>query len=153
MFFDKLNALYAWQENLSFIISLSLLLLSLILFVMFVLNILLPTKVVVFVMLLIAAMVDYYGVVLGVLIDKTMIQNVAETNLAEAQEIINLGLFSRVIFMAILPAALLLFIQVKNITWLQRLRQQAISITMIMVLIPILIAPFSAQYTEFFSST
>jgi len=150
VFFDKLNALYSWQENLSFIISLSLLLLSLILFVMFVLNILLPTKVVVFVMLLIAAMVDYYGVVLGVLIDKTMIQNVAETNLAEAQEIINLGLFSRVIFMAILPAALLLFIQVKNITWLQRLRQQAISITMIMVLIPILIAPFSAQYTSFF---
>lgn len=150
VFFDKLNTLYPWQENLSFIVSLSLLLLSLNIFVMFVLNIVLPTKIVVVVMLLIAAMVDYYGVVLGVLIDKTMIQNVAETNFAEAQEIVNLGLFSRVVFMAILPAALLFFIQVKSTTWLQRLRQQAISITAVMVLIPILIAPFSAQYTSFF---
>ncbi|WP_054205616.1 MULTISPECIES: phosphoethanolamine transferase [Pseudoalteromonas] len=150
VFFDKLDALYPWQGNLSFIISLSLLLFSLIIFVMFVLNILLPVKIVVLVMLLIAAMVDYYGVVLGVLIDKTMIQNIVETNFAEAQEIVNLGLFSRIIFMAILPAALLLLIQVKRTTWQQRLRQQVLSITAIMMLIPILIAPFSAQYTSFF---
>jgi lipid A ethanolaminephosphotransferase len=150
VFFEKLNNLYPWQDNLSFMSSLTLLVITLNILLMILLNIVIPAKVVVAVLLLITAVVDYHAIVLGVLVDKVMIQNIVETNLAEAKDIINIGLWTKVVFIAILPTFLLLSIKVKTFTRLQALRHQTISIVGIMLLIPILIAPFTVQYTSFF---
>ncbi|MBL4631665.1 MAG: phosphoethanolamine--lipid A transferase [Paraglaciecola sp.] len=150
VFFEKLNALYPWQSNLSFIISLTLLITCLNILLMLTLNLVVPAKALVVGLLLIAAMVNYHAVVLGVLVDKGMIQNIVETNLDEAKDIINISLFYEIVFIAILPASLLLSVKIKPRTRLQTLGHQVTSMVAIMIMIPILIAPFSAQYTSFF---
>lgn len=150
VFFEKLNVIYPWQNNIGFVVSLILLVTSFNILLMLLLNLVIPAKFLVIMLLFITAMVNYHAVVLGVLVDKTMIQNIIETNLDEAKDIINLGLLKEVILMAILPAATLLSVKVKKRTRLQKLRYQAIGIVSTVLLIPILIAPFSAEYTSFF---
>lgn len=150
VFFTKLTAVYPWQEHISFIVSLSLLTIALTCLLMLLLNVILPTKVVVITLLLISALVDYYAVAFGVLIDKTMLQNIAETDIAEAKDIITLSLGAKVLLLAILPSVILCQFQLKSFSRLQSLRQQALSILAIVIIIPLLIAPFSAQYSSFF---
>jgi lipid A ethanolaminephosphotransferase len=150
VFFEKLDAVYPWEDNLPFIVSLILLITSLNILLMVLLNLVIPAKMVVLLLLSIAAVVDYYAVALGVIVDKTMIQNIVETDLAEAKDLINVGLCTRLIFITILPSIFLLYVKVKTDTRLQLLRHQAMSIVSIIVFIPILLAPFSAQYTSFF---
>lgn len=152
VFFEKLNAVYPWQENLGFIASLALLLVSLNILLMLLVNLVIPAKAVVVTMLLITAVVDYYAVALGVLIDKTMILNIVETNPAEAKEIVNLGMCLHIMLLAALPASLLLIVKVKSKTRLHTLRNQIISIGAIFIFIPALIAPFSAEYINFIRS-
>lgn len=66
------------------------------------------------VLLISAAMVDFAMFNYGIIFDQSMIENFAETNLAEAHSYSNMFVFLWVGLTGILPAALLLFTKVKH---------------------------------------
>ena len=65
-------------------------------------------------LLLTAAVTSYYVDVLGVVVDREMIQNAVTTTFAESKHLITFGFVSHVLVWGLLPAALVFFVQIRR---------------------------------------
>ncbi len=72
-------------------------------------------------LLMIAAVTSYYVDVLGVVVDREMIQNAMTTTFAESKHLITLHFLSHVVLYGAVPAALVLWIRVRRSTVLRGL--------------------------------
>lgn len=89
---------------------------------------------------------DKYGTV----IDREMLVNMLQTNVAEAGDLFNLNLLSRVLGLGILPAFLLWRFKPELRSHRQELASTAGVALMLVVLMGACILPFSSQYASFF---
>ncbi len=72
-------------------------------------------------MLLLCANVSYFADTYGVIIDKSMIHNILETNVAEATELLTWPLFRHLTLYAFVPIALLFLTRVRYFGWKREL--------------------------------
>lgn len=68
-------------------------------------------------LLVTAAVTSYYVDVLGVVVDREMIQNAVTTTFAESKHLITFGFVSHVLIWGVLPAVLVLLVQIRRSPW------------------------------------
>lgn len=86
------------------------------------------------IVLLISAAVSYFADAYGVVIDKTMIYNILETNVGEAGELLTFPLFWHLLLYGVLPAALVIMAQIQYPSWRRGLLLRGSAITVSLVL-------------------
>jgi len=96
--------------------------------------------------LLIAAGVSYFSDSFGVVIDKSMIQNILETNLREAGELATWALFWHLLLFGVVPATLIILTPIRYPTWRKGLLLRAGGIVISLVLA---VALFMTDYKGF----
>jgi lipid A ethanolaminephosphotransferase len=76
----------------------------------------------------IAAVTSYFSSHYGVIFDGDMIRNVAQTDSAEAFDLISAGLLLRTLLLGVIPAVLVWFVSVPPVNWRRQLVQRAVFI-------------------------
>ena len=104
-FFEQVNSVYPWQDNQGFIIALTLVVMSVLTIIVSFFSIIIPVRIVLSSLLLLSAMAGYYTDSFGTIIDNVMIQNIAETNIDEATDLLSFEYFLTVLLLAIVPIA------------------------------------------------
>jgi lipid A ethanolaminephosphotransferase len=89
---------------------------SLLLLVILLLAVRRAQKPVLMALLVIAAVTSYYVDVLGVVVDREMIQNAMTTTVMESKHLITVGFVGHVVLWGIIPAALVLWVRVRRST-------------------------------------
>ncbi len=150
-YFDKLTDIYPWGlENGSFIISMVVLLVSVFIILTSLFNLFFPTRIVVSLFLIIASIAGYFSDQLGVMIDKDMIQNVLETNVSEAADLINIKLMLRVLLLGVLPIVLIWRWPLKHAGWVKELRYTLQTLAAAILVLLLSVLSFSDYYASFF---
>ncbi len=101
-------------------------------------------------LLLSAAAVNYFMETYGVVVDKTMVQNLFETDTAEASDLMSSGMLIHLLLKGILPSALVLLIPVKRPALKAQLGAQGISLLCAMTLIGLNAAALNKDYASLF---
>lgn len=150
-FWREIFGLYgdAGASGVIFIIALALLLC----FLQALLLLLFPTarsmKWAAAVLTLLAAVSAHFISVLGAVIDLDMIRNVAQTDTAEARDLISAELLLRVFIAGVIPAILILRLPVAEPAWQRRLVQRAVYIAGGMAICSALVFACSASFADF----
>ncbi len=107
-FFVKMLEVYPWSVgNFGFLLSVSVGFTCVLIVLMTLLGSIVPVRVVASAFILITAMLGYFSDQFGAVIDTGMIQNILETDTAEAADLFNSGLILRVLFLGALPVFVL----------------------------------------------
>lgn len=97
-------------------------------------------------LLLIAAVTGYFMDTYGVVIDRGMLQNAAQTDIRETDGLLSLALFWHVLWAGIIPACVVYLVPVRYPTFMRALLSRAL--TMVVALVVVLVALFS-HYKDF----
>jgi lipid A ethanolaminephosphotransferase len=89
---------------------------------------------------------DNYGVV----IDTSMLQNVFETDSAEATELLNLSFFIHLLLWGLIPAWIIAKFDVRYGSWIQRAALNVLSVAMSLLVIGIIAVFFYQDYASMF---
>jgi lipid A ethanolaminephosphotransferase len=89
---------------------------------------------------------DNYGVV----IDTSMLQNVFETDTAEASELVNLSFFIHLLLWGLIPAWIIAKLNINFGSWIQRTALNVLSIAMSLLVIGIIAVFFYQDYASMF---
>ena len=149
-FFEQVSAVYPWKGNAGFLISLTIVVMGVLTIIISLLSIAFPVRMVLSAFLIISASVGHYTDSFGIVIDNVMIQNIVETNIDEATDILNLELGFRVLILAILPIIFLSFFKLDKIPWKNRCLIYIRNILLSSVLVITMLFLFSAHFTNFF---
>ncbi len=107
-FFDRLTDLYPWGAgNAAFLISAGVVLWCAIVLLMSVLSVLIPLRIVVSLMILLAAPIGYFSDQYGVVIDTDMIRNMLQTDASEVRDLLTGGFILRFIAVGLIPVVFL----------------------------------------------
>ncbi|WP_133407468.1 phosphoethanolamine transferase [Parashewanella tropica] len=107
-------------------------------------------KSVMILLLFLSAGASYYMTYYGIVIDKSMIQNVAETDFHEARETVNSGFFLHLLLLGVLPSLIILKVTIKPRPLSSKLLSTfIISLSSLVLLVGILLP----QYKDFSSFT
>ena len=149
-FFDKLTDVYAWREHAGFIVSLAILQASLLVILVQCFSLLLTTRLTIILFLLIGSAAAYFTDTYGTIIDTTMLQNMVETNLAEAADLFNPALALRLTLFGILPAILAYFVLRNEQPFFHRLSTHAAITAVSVLLSAACLLTYSDSYASFF---
>ena len=149
-FFQQTLAIYDLKHNIGFILSLGGLLLGLLWLVLQLLCYRFSYRVVLIVMVLIAAVCAYFTDTYGTIFDRNMLMNGLQTDQAEAGDLISGAFFIRVLLLGLLPALLIVKAKVIKQPWKKAVQYRAVSIIMALALIALCLLPFGDQYASFF---
>ena len=86
-------------------------------------------------MLVLAAVIDYFGSAYGVVIDGGMVQNIVATDRREASELLTASLAAHVLLFGMLPAAVVGFIRVRPQEMRRAIQSRAVSIALAAALV------------------
>ena len=136
-------------RNIGFIISVPLVLGCLLVALSALLSCRFTTRPLLVILLIIASIVGHFSDQYGIVFDQAMLQNVLETNVSEAAELVSVSLVSRVLVLGILPAWLVCVTPLKYATIWQELRRKAAVIGACVLLISFSVAMYSAHYASF----
>jgi lipid A ethanolaminephosphotransferase len=100
--------------------------------------------------LVLSSLAAYFMDNFGVVIDEEMLHNVAQTNTAEAADLVNVKAIAYFTLLGVLPAALLLAIPMRWRGWRLELRARLKLLAGVFVTLALIIAGFSAFYYSFF---
>lgn len=102
-------------------------------------------------LLLIAASVAaYFSSAYGVVIDRTMITNVVETDARETRDLITAGLLGYVAVLGVLPLAFLLRIRIAFASFVRELLRKALVIAATLLAIGAIVFSFNERYASLF---
>jgi lipid A ethanolaminephosphotransferase len=149
-FFEQVNSVYPWQDNQGFIIALTLVVMSVLTIIVSFFSIIIPVRIVLSSLLLFSAMAGYYTDSFGIIIDNVMIQNIAETNIDEATDLLSLEYFLTVLLLALVPIACLFMVKIDKWSWTKNCWLQISNTIMALGVITVSLYIFSAQFTNFF---
>jgi len=150
-FFDKVTNVYPLNtSNFGFLVSLAIFFYACITLLMLIISVLLPVRVVVSLLILLAAVAGYYADSLGVVIDSSMIRNVMETNLNEALDLISSNLLLRLFFAGLIPVLLIWKLPMKTAGFKREMRYKLQTAVALIVLMLASLLPFSDYYSSFF---
>ena len=153
-FFSKVLIVYPWSENAGFLLSLGVLLFGLTTVLSFMLNWLMPIRLALSILFLVAASAGYFTDQFGTIFDIEMIRNMLESDSAEALDLLSWGLILRVILTGIIPVMLVWWIPIdKHPKWAHRLtraKRSALTLVAIFILMTVSLFSASGQYASFF---
>ena len=149
-FFEQVLSIYPFSSNIGFIISITCLLFGLIWLVLQLLCYRPIAKLVLIVMVLIAAVCGYFTDSYGTIFDHNMLVNSMQTDQAEAMGLIAPSFFIRLFLLGILPAVIIANIRIKRTPLRRALWQRALTLILSIVLIAVCLLPFGDQYATFF---
>jgi lipid A ethanolaminephosphotransferase len=97
-----------------------------------------------------SAVTSYFMNKLGVVMDRTMIQNIVETDAGEALDLVNPGILLYVLLLGLLPAILVYWIPLDYTTWRRELFRRSRALVASFVVIVLAMFAFSANYASMF---
>ncbi|GAA0693275.1 phosphoethanolamine--lipid A transferase [Marinobacterium maritimum] len=101
-------------------------------------------------LLISAASVNYFMESYGILIDKTMVQNLFETDTAEATDLLSIQLLLHMLIKGIVPAVIVLLIPLKRTTLKPQLTAQSLSLFCCITLIGLNAAVLYKDFSSLF---
>ena len=153
-FFSKLEQVYLWPENAGFLLSVALLLCGVTVVFTILLNLFMPVRLAVSVVLLIAALAGYFTDQFGAVIDHVMIRNVFETDISEAGDLASYSFFLRITLLGLLPIAVVWTIPLNKPNWFGDIRSKAKSTSILFIFVVLVMAlclvVSGSQYASFF---
>jgi len=138
------------DNNIYFVISLGIVLLFFTNILFTIVSSRYTTKPLLIVVVFISAFVNYFMNSYGVVIDKTMLQNVLQTDFHESLDLFSMQLVIYVIFLAAIPAYMIYKIPLEEKNFKQEIVSKLKFILISIVVIVIMILSFSKYYTSFF---
>lgn len=150
-FFKNIIAIYPLIElNILYVFSVSIISISLIIFLFSIFSSKYTTKAMLILTLLISSFTAYFMDVYQVVIDDSMIRNTLQTNLNESADLLTLKLVLYVFFLGILPSLFIYKYEIKYSSIKKELFQKIKTITLSLLIILIIVLSFSKFYTSFF---
>ena len=149
-FFEQVLSVYPLSTNTGFIFSIIGLLFGLMWLVLSLLCYRSTAKVVLIIMVLIAAICGYFTDAYGTIFNRDMLINGLQTDQAEAMGLMAPSLFIRLFLLGIVPAFMIGNIRLKRLSWQQATLQKSVTLLLSIVLIAVCLVPFGDQYASFF---
>jgi len=149
-FFTAVLELYPFSDNSGFIVSMVILLIACLTLLMAVFSLVLHWRITVSFFLLVAAGTAYFSDQFGTVIDVDMIRNLAETDIAESSDLMNLSLALRIVLLGVVPVTLLWAHNPARVSWGKRLLGHTITAALALAIMAACIFSFSSQYASFF---
>ncbi|MFW3406470.1 phosphoethanolamine transferase [Aliarcobacter butzleri] len=150
-FFKNVINTYGFSGlNIVYILSMTILLVTLLTFIFTIFSSKYTTKPILITLFVISAFTAYFMDSYGVVIDTEMIRNSLQTNLNESKDLFSFKLVLYVIFLAILPAYFIYKTEIKYKSFKSELFSKLKTILLSLVLILVIIFSFSKFYTSFF---
>lgn len=97
-----------------------------------------------------ASGVLYFMNAYNIVIDKTMVQNMIETDPAEVRDLLNLKLVAYILLLGVAPALLIARLNIRYTTALRELRNRSLSVISAVLVILLVAAVFYKDYAFFF---
>lgn len=136
-------------HNLPFLVSLLIFFFATIAIVFQILSIGRPAKWVLAALIIIASTNAYFMDSFGVVIDHTMMDNVAQTNLKEMQGLLSFELLFRFVALGLIPAYLVIKLFPKRASLKQELKGRLKAISALGLTAILVVLPFTAGYASF----
>ena len=149
-FFEQVFHVYPFSTNIGFIVSLTGLLFGLLWLILQLLCYRPTTKVVLIIMVIVAAVCGYFTDAYGTIFDRDMLVNSLQTDKAEAMGLMAPSFIIRLLFLGILPAFIISRVRLKRVPWRRAILQKMVTLVLSVVLIAICLVPFGDQYASFF---
>ena len=149
-FFEQVLSVYPLSTNTGFIFSIIGLLFGLMWLVLSLLCYRSTAKVMLIIMVLIAAICGYFTDAYGTIFNRDMLINGLQTDQAEAMGLMAPSLFIRLFLLGIVPAFMIGNIRLKRLSWQQATLQKSVTLLLPIVLIAVCLVPFGDQYASFF---
>lgn len=150
-FFSELNSVYPWSDgNLLFLGSVAIVLVAAISLFIALFSLLIPIRIVIGGFLLIAAVAAYFTDHFGTIIDTTMLENVLQTDPAEAGDLLSWRLVLRLVVLGIVAAIIAWRLPLRRLSPLTRSWQLLATGTASLAVMAVCIFAFSDQYAGFF---
>ncbi|OCG03138.1 phosphoethanolamine transferase EptA [Gilliamella sp. wkB112] len=107
-------------------------------------------KIVASALILISSICSYFMFKFGVMIDRSMLQNILETNSAESSSLITFELFNYILLLGILPAVLIILVKIKTVKIdLYFIFKQVIIVLITFLLVGLIVLVFYESYATF----
>jgi lipid A ethanolaminephosphotransferase len=136
-------------SNIGFLCSISVVLISVTVLLFSIFCFKYTTKPILITILLLSSLASYFMNNYNIVIDDTMIQNTIETDTSEVFDLLNIKLFTYLIFAGILPSIIIYKIKIKYRSFKKELLSRLIIIPASLIIIIIAAFPVSAFYTSF----
>ncbi len=150
-FFEQLTAVYPLSSQYApFLLSQVVVLVLIFMFIFMLLGWKHTLKPILIFMLLLTSIQNYFMVTYNILVDKTMIENVLQTDSSEVMDLLNMKLLLYVVFLGILPSWFVYKVEIKFGTLGQVIWCKVKSIISILLIIWFMLFLFSKYYTSFF---
>ena len=150
-FFDNVLGVYPFEGiNIIYVISLSLLLFTFMIFLFTLLSSRYTTKPILIIMLIISSLTSYFMNAYHVIIDSDMIRNAIQTDLMESLDLFSLKMVVYLLVLGVIPSLYIYKVELKfdslKIEFFRKIKTLLLSL----ILIIIILFSFSKFYTSFF---
>jgi len=149
-FFKNLNNVYPVENNLGFVISTAIVLLSVTMLLFTILSSKWTTKPILILIVLISSMTNYFMNTYHVVIDDTMLRNTLQTDLHESMDLFSIKQLAYFILLGLFPAYLIYKSPLKYTTFKQELWRKLKVIFLSLLIIASSLYLFNKHYTSFF---
>lgn len=149
-FFRQVTQIYPLQDNLLFVISIGVVLLGLLALLIALLSYRYTLKVVLVLLVMMAAVTSYFTDTYGTVYDTNMLQNALQTDGSEARDLLNPNFILRVLLLGVLPSFLILKTPVYFATFKKNAVQRLGFLLASVTLVALPIFGFSNAYASFF---
>ncbi len=151
LFWKKVSSVYPFgSENVWYFISLFMVLSSVIYIVLSLVNFKYILKPVLILLFMVSAASSYFMNSYGVVIDDQMINNIFETQVAEAKDLISWKLFLDLFIFGIVPSLVVYFLKIEYKTFGKHLLYKFLGVFLAILVIFLNLFIFSRFYTSFF---
>ncbi len=138
------------RANIGFIFSLGVGLASVLFFVISLLSSRYTIKAILMVLLILSSITAYFMDSYGTVIDSQMIQNIVETNVQEASDLLSWNLLAYLLFLGVLPALIVYRVPLGQIPLKNAMLYKVRDCSISLLLICIVLFSFNKYYTSFF---
>lgn len=146
-FFSELEAIYPWfSGNAGFLVSVALTLVAATTFALALFSLMMPVRIAIALFLLVAAVTGYFTDRFGIVFDHHMLDNVVQTDMAEASDLLSWGLLARVLLLGVVAAVVMWRFPPRRLSHGRRLLHLGATACASIAVIALCIFPFSEQY-------
>jgi len=149
-YFQNVFSVYPWNaDNAFFLMSLAIVACCAIIILICFLSVLIPVRVVLGFLFVVAAFAGYVSDSFGTIIDASMMTNILETDVSESADLTTMGLIFRVVLLGIIPAVAVWLLPLRSDGRWLALRNRLLLTAGSMVFAAIVIVPQGSQYASF----
>ncbi|MEK9660268.1 MAG: phosphoethanolamine--lipid A transferase, partial [Alphaproteobacteria bacterium] len=148
-FFRQTIAVYPVSENWPFLLALSVVVLSAIVFFFCVFSLVLPVRFVAALFLIIAAGAGYFSDGMSVVVDTEMIRNILHTDVREVSDLVHWGLIWRLLVLGAIPLGLVFAVPLRPSSLVRRQLAIAVTAGTALLAIVVCVLPFGGDFASY----